>query len=224
MPASGQQRGGEVAALHLVEPRLHVAAQRRDVQVGPGVQQLRLAPRPSSCRSARRRAGRRTGRRGRPRGSSGPRISASRASSRCSVQASTMPAGISVSRSFRLCTAKSIRRSAAPRGFPWRTGPCRRCRRAAARWPASRRRWCGWRVPGTRPCCAAPGRNRVSTLRKARVWTSASGEPRVPTRNGSSRACRFDRRWRRRRMRAWEDVRRRLSNGHGRVLEPGGEN
>src|SRR5271165_19484 len=97
-----------------------------------------------------------------------------------------MPAGSSDSRSFRLCTAKSIRPSAsaswislANRPFPpisasrvpaaWVASPVVRmtCSSNTGRSP------CGWRS-------IVPARRTRS--RKSRVWISASGEPRVPTR------------------------------------------
>ena len=43
-PRQGQQARGAVAAPHLVDPRLHIAAQQRRAQVRPRMQQLRRPP------------------------------------------------------------------------------------------------------------------------------------------------------------------------------------
>ena len=93
-----------------------------------------------------------------------------------------MPGGSVVSRSFRLCTAKSIRRSAnaswislANRPFP----------------PISaRRRFCT-ASPVVRIGCSSRTREHAGlrSSMKRRVWISASGEPRVPTRNAGARSC-----------------------------------
>ena len=43
-PSQRQQASGKIAALGALQARLHVAAQQRDAQIGPMMQQLRLAP------------------------------------------------------------------------------------------------------------------------------------------------------------------------------------
>ena len=113
-----------------------------------------------------------------------PRISASRASSRRSVQASTIPGGSAVSRSFRLCTAKSMRRSASASWISLANRPLP---------PISARRRSCTASPVVRMACSSntsrlrsTGQKLVRTSRKSRVWISASGEPRVPTRSGSA--------------------------------------
>ena len=192
----GQQRGGAVAGGAAC--RAGVCTLPRSVvmrEVRARVQQLRLPAHRGGADQRARPAGRRTGRPDRSRrvGAAGsarrarPRASACRRA-RCRAAArSPGPSG---------CAPRSrCGRRRAPRGSPWRTAPCRRSRPGGG--PAPRRRWCGWRAPRTRPCRAAPGRTG-STSRKPRVWISASGEPRVPTRSGRRAGMRRHRRaaWR----------------------------
>ena len=153
----GEQRGGAGAGGQLVEPGLHVAAQRGDGKVRAGVQQLRLAADRGGADRPRPPAGWRTGRpdrrahrvdagsarRGRPRAA---------ACRRARCRAATRSPGPSGCAPRSRCGGRR-----APRGSPWRTGPCRRSRPGGG--PAPRRRWCGWRAPRTRPCRAAPGRS-----------------------------------------------------------------
>ena len=123
-------------------------------------------------------------------GASGPSTSASRASSRFRVQASTMPGGSSVSRSFRLCTAKSMRPSSSASWISLAKRPLP---------PISARRRSWMRSPEVAITCSSKalalrrtGQKCSTRSRKVRVCHSASGEPRVPTRSGSGRrACGF---------------------------------
>ena len=140
---------------------------------------------PRRCRPARRPGSApqgSAGSAGRPPGGS---INASRASSRFSVQARTIPAGSCVSRSFRLWTAKSTRRSSsaswislAKRPLP----PISARRRSCTRSPVVRI-GCSSKAPAAR----STGQKRVMMDRKCRVCQRASGEARVPTRSGSGR-------------------------------------
>ncbi len=102
-----------------------------------------------------------------------PRISASRASSRRSVQASTMPGGSAVSRSFRLCTAKSMRRSASASWISLANRPLP---------PISARRRSCTASPVVRMACSS------NTSRLRSTGRSASG-PRGSRGSGSERAA-----------------------------------
>ena len=154
------------------------------LQVRPRVQHLRLPAHRAGADRGRPAAGRRSGSAGSARPQRRARGSARRAHPRASAcrrarcrAAARFPGPSGCARRNR------CGRRAAPRGFPWRTAPCRRYRRGCRSCTVS---------PVVRddvflerrPCCAAPGRTRRSMARKARVCTSASGEPRVPTRSG----------------------------------------
>ena len=149
----GQQRGGADAGGQLVEPRLHVAAQRGDGKIRTHMQQLRLAThRGGADQRSRRQAVERPAGSGRAPGPGSARRAHPRASAcrpaRCPAAArSPGPSG---------CAPRSRSgRRRAPRGSPWRTAPCRRSRPGGG--PAPRRPWCGSRAPRATPDGAAPG-------------------------------------------------------------------
>ena len=186
-PASASSEAAHSPAASLSSRVCTLPRMRGDRQVRPRVQQLRLPPdRGGADHRAGGQAGERVGRVRRL--AVRARGSARRAHPRaCSVQASTMPGGSSVSRSFRLCTAKSMRPSASASWISLANRPLP---------PMSARRRSCTASPVVRMACSSntsmprsTGQNVVSRSRKARVCTSASGEPRVPTRSGSCARC-----------------------------------
>ena len=120
---------------------------------------------------------------------SGPMISASRASSRRSVQASTMPGGSSVSRSFSEWTAKSMRRSASASWISFENRPLppiSASERSCTVSPVVRMT-CSSNTSSLLKPGASTGQKLASRRMNTRVCTRASGEPRVPTRSGRPR-------------------------------------
>ena len=187
-PGERQQRRGAVAGGD---------AGRAGVCTLPRSSAMRRSGRACSscaCRRSRGRAdhraagqARRTGRRDRAAGSRG-RGSARRARPRA---AACRPARCRAAARFpgpSGCARRSrSARRPAPRGSPWRTAPCRRYRRGGG--PAPRRRWCGSACSSNTSQVAQHRAELAEPARKARVCTSASGEPRVPTRSGSRPRC-----------------------------------
>ena len=131
----------------LAEPRVDVAAQEHDLEVGAARQQLRAA---ADARGADARAGRE-----RPRGRRARAADQHVARRpRASGTAATASPGAELRRDVlhRVHRAVDARPSAAPPRSPSRRAPCRRPRRAVP--AACGRRWCGCSTSSTtRPGC-----------------------------------------------------------------------
>ena len=173
-PASASSVASTTPRLALGQPRVDIAAQVDDLQVGPAMQELRAPaqrrrcrrPRPA-CRSAMRLTS--------------PAISTSRASSRGRKAAITRPGGCAVGMSFMLCTAASMRPrqqrlldlldeqalAAGLRQRPVLDGVAGGPDRPRSRWR---------RAP------ASAGTAAASASRTRPAWVRASLLPRVPSR------------------------------------------